>query len=86
MESPRDRADGGTAASGREAFWRYVCAQAPVLYMGLVFVTVLFVLNVLAVLLADQSPGAFAVSVLVFGLLALTGGGMWAVLWRCQAR
>lgn len=61
-----------------------ICANAPIMYMGLVFVTALGTLNLLAMVLAEQSTGAFAVSIMVFVILGVTGSGLAFLLWRCQ--
>lgn len=70
--------------TAREEFLRLVCAYSPVLYMMLVFVTTLAVMNVIAMSLAEQSEGAFAVSLMVFAFLGVTGGGIVVLLWRCN--
>lgn len=72
--------------STREEFWDIVCSHASSLYVMLVFVTVMGVLNLLAMLLADQSEGAFVVSTVVFAVLGLTGVGAGSLLWRCNRR
>lgn len=70
--------------SMREEFWRLVCTQSPILYVMLVFVTTLAVMNAIAMSLAEQSEGAFTVSLMVFGFLGVTGGGIAFLLWRCN--
>lgn len=70
--------------SARKAFWRTICAQSPLLYVMLVLVTTLAVMNAIAMLLARQSAGAFAVSIMVFAILGVTGGGIAVLLWRCN--
>jgi len=67
-----------------EEFWRLVCAQSPLLYVMLVFVTTLAVMNAIAMSLAEQSEGAFAISITVFAILGTTGGGIGFLLWRCN--
>lgn len=70
--------------SARKDLWRMICANGPIMYMGLVFVTALGTLNLLAMVLAEQSTGAFSVSIMVFVLLGVTGIGLAFLLWRCQ--
>lgn len=70
--------------SVREEFFRVVCAQAPLLYVMLVLVTTLAVMNGIAMALAQQSEGAFAISITVFAILGVTGGGIGFLLWRCD--
>lgn len=72
--------------STREEFWDIVCGYSSHLYVMLVFVTAMAVLNLLSMALADQSEGAFVVSVVVFAVLAVTGTGIGLVLWQCDRR
>lgn len=72
--------------SAREEFWDLVCDYAPYFYVMLVAVTVMGVLNLAAMVLGDQSEGAFVVSLLVFAVLGVTGVGLAGVLWRCDRR
>lgn len=72
--------------STREEFWGIVCSYASYLYVMLVFVTVMGVLNLLAMLLGDQSEGAFVVSLVVFAILGVTGLGIGFLLWQCNRR
>lgn len=72
--------------SAPEEFWDIVCSYSSHLYVMLVFVTVMAVLNLFAVLLGQQSEGAFVVSVVVFGILAVTGLAVGYLLWQCNRR
>lgn len=72
--------------STAEEFWDIVCDFAPYFYVMLVVVTVMAVLNLAAMLVGDQSEGAFAVSMLVFAILGVTGAGLAIVLWQCKRR
>lgn len=67
-----------------EEFWEVICPQSQYLYLLLVFVTVLGVLNLIAVLLPGQTQGAFIVSLMVFVILAITGCVAGFILWRCD--
>ncbi|WP_226482556.1 hypothetical protein [Natrinema amylolyticum] len=69
-----------------EEFWDILCAYDSYFYLMLVVVTVMGVLNGAAMALGEQSEGAFVVSLLVFGILGLTGGGLAVVLWQCNRR
>lgn len=72
--------------STREEFWDIVCSYSSHLYVMLVFVTVMGVLNLFAMLLGDQSEGAFVVSLVVFAILGITGLGSGYLLWQCKRR
>lgn len=65
-------------------FWFYVCQYAEYYFMLLIVVTMMAVLNAIAMLLAPQSTGAFIVSLMVFGILGVTAASMGAVLYQCR--
>lgn len=69
-----------------EEFWAVLSDYTSYFSLMLVAVTVMFVLNLAAMTLGDQSEGAFVVSLVVFALLGLTGAGLVAVLWQCKRR
>ncbi|WP_143825089.1 hypothetical protein [Natrinema ejinorense] len=69
-----------------DGFWDVMSAYAPYFYLMLVIVTLMAVLNAVAMVLGDQSEGAFAISMVVFGILGLTGLGLAIVLWQCKRR
>jgi uncharacterized membrane protein YuzA (DUF378 family) len=50
----------------------------------LVAVTVMGALNLVAMVLGDQSEGAFVISTVVFAILGVTGFGLALVLWQCK--
>ncbi|MDF9747543.1 hypothetical protein [Natrinema salsiterrestre] len=70
--------------STRDEFWDVVCARASSFYFMLVAVTVMGVLNLAAMVLGNQSTGAFVVSTVVFAILGVTGLGLALVLWQCK--
>lgn len=57
-----------------EQFWDTVCDYALYLQLGFMIMIFLFVLSVIALLLADPGTGAFAISVLNFAMVAVVGG------------
>lgn len=67
-----------------ERFLSIVCRHAPLYYVLLLLLTVLAVLNAIVMLVGDQSTGAFVVSVMVFTILGVTGGGVAVLLWICN--
>lgn len=70
--------------STREEFWRIVCSYAPFFYVMFVLVTVMAVMNVFTMVIADQPADAFVVSLVVFVLLGITWLGTGYVLLRCK--
>ncbi|SEQ91362.1 hypothetical protein [Natrinema salaciae] len=70
--------------SAYEEFWTIVCDHAAIFYLMLVAVTVMGVLNLAAMVLGDQSEGAFVVSVMVFAILGVTWVGLAVVLRHCN--
>ncbi|MFP8952460.1 hypothetical protein ACLI4Z_05720 [Natrialbaceae archaeon A-arb3/5] len=72
--------------SARAEFWEIICSHAPYFYVMLVVVTAMAVLNLFVMILGTQSAGTFAVSLLVFAILGITGLGLAAVLWQCSRR
>lgn len=65
-------------------FWFNVCKYSEYFYMFLVLVTVLGLMNVVAVLAGPQSTGAAVVSAMSFVFLGITWLGVVFVLWRCK--
>lgn len=65
-------------------FWYNVCKHSEEYFMLLNVITVLAVLNAIAMLIGPQSTGAFIVSVMVFGFLGITGLGVGLVLYQCK--
>lgn len=65
-------------------FWFYVCQYAEYYFMLLIVVTMMAVLNAIAMLLAPQSTGAFIISLMVFVILGVTAASMGGVLYQCR--
>lgn len=72
--------------STSDEFWAVLSDYTSYFSLLLVAVTVMAVLNLAAMALGEQSDGAFVISLLVFGLLGLTGLGLVVVLWQCKRR
>lgn len=65
-------------------FWFNVCRYSEMYFMLLNVLTVIAVLNAVVMLLAPQSTGAFIISLMVFGILGITGLGTGFVLYQCK--
>lgn len=72
--------------STHEGFWDVLCSHEAYFRLMFAVVAVMAVLNLAAMVLAEQSAGAFAISVLVFAVLGVTGLGLVVVLWQCGRR
>lgn len=65
-------------------FWFNVCKYSEYYYMLLILLTVFAVINAMAMLIGQQSRGAFVISVFVFVILGVTGLGIALVLLQCN--
>ncbi len=72
------------SSSDQCRFREFICRYAPILYLLLLIVTVLFFLNLVAMLIDTQPADAFIISIMNFALLGTTATGILLILWYCQ--
>jgi len=86
MSSDRPQASRGPSQPDEfwPRFWFNVCSYSEYYFMLLIVVTIMAVLNAIAMLLAEQSTASFVISVMVFVLLGTTALAVGFVLWQCK--
>ena len=74
-----------TNSSSRKAIVREIIQRyATFLYFLLLIVTVLFTLNIVAMILGDQPSESYYISIMNFVVLGGTGGAIIVLLWYGQ--
>ncbi|AGN01124.1 hypothetical protein L593_05875 [Salinarchaeum sp. Harcht-Bsk1] len=86
MSSDRSQATPGPSQPDEfwPRFWFNVCSYSEYYFMLLIAVTIMAVLNAVAMLLAEQSTASFVIATMVFVILGLTALAVGFVLWQCK--
>lgn len=69
-----------------EEFWELACEFRYLLRIGFMVVVFLFVLSVMALLLAERGTDAYAISIVNFALVAVLGVFVAWMNWVCANR